>query len=154
MKVDPNSISAKYGPSGLRSVIDATPAEPLPPPALKPINGEGHDPPLPKLVPIRFVEGEKIPSRKWIVHGGWIPARKATLIQGDGGDGKTSLGATTPIGLRDRASVAGPARRRKHFDRVLHRRRRGRSQIAADGHRRLLWAALRQHWQDASFSEA
>ena len=92
MKVDPNSISAKYGPGGLRSVIDATPAEPLPPPALKPINGEGHDPPLPKLVPIRFVEGEMIPPRKWIVHSGWIPARKASLIQGDGGDGKTSLG--------------------------------------------------------------
>jgi hypothetical protein len=46
--------------------------------------------PIPKLVPIHFVEGEIIPPRKWIVRG-WFPARKVTLIQGDGGDGKTTL---------------------------------------------------------------
>jgi hypothetical protein len=47
--------------------------------------------PLPKLVPIRFVEGEIIPPREWIVHDGWIPTRKVTLLQGDGGHGKTPL---------------------------------------------------------------
>ena len=49
------------------------------------------DEPLPKLVPIRFVKGEILPPREWIVHDGWIPTRKVTLIQGDGGDGKTPL---------------------------------------------------------------
>jgi RecA-family ATPase len=48
------------------------------------------DEPLPKLVPLRFIEGEIIPPRKWIVRG-WFPTRKVTLIQGDGGDGKTTL---------------------------------------------------------------
>jgi RecA-family ATPase len=46
---------------------------------------------LPKLVPISFVEGEVLKPRKWIVHDGWIPTRKVTLAQGNGGDGKTSL---------------------------------------------------------------
>jgi hypothetical protein len=50
-----------------------------------------HDKPLPKLVPIRFVEGEIPKPREWIVHDGWIPTRKVTLLQGDGGDGKTPL---------------------------------------------------------------
>jgi hypothetical protein len=50
----------------------------------------GADEPPPKLAPIRFVEGEAIPCREWTVPG-WIPKRKVTLIQGDGGDGKTSL---------------------------------------------------------------
>jgi hypothetical protein len=49
------------------------------------------DKPLPKLVPIRFVEGEIPKPREWIVHDGWIPTRKVTLLQGDGGDGKTPL---------------------------------------------------------------
>jgi RecA-family ATPase len=48
------------------------------------------DGPLPKLTPIRFVKGEEIPQREWTVPE-WIPKRKVTLIQGDGGDGKTSL---------------------------------------------------------------
>ena len=53
-------------------------------------NGGG-DKPLPKLISVRFVEGEVIPPRGWIVHDGWIPKRKTTLILGDGGDGKTTL---------------------------------------------------------------
>jgi hypothetical protein len=48
--------------------------------------------PLPKLVPIRFIKGEKIPPRGWTVHDGWIPERKATLFQGNGGDGKSTIG--------------------------------------------------------------
>jgi RecA-family ATPase len=51
----------------------------------------GAEEPLPKLVPLRFVKGEEIPPREWIVHDGWIPTRKTTLLQGDGGDGKTPL---------------------------------------------------------------
>src|ERR1700722_6572422 len=51
-----------------------------------------HDKPLPKLVPIRFVEGEIPKPREWIVHDGWITTRKVTLLQGDGGDGKTAAG--------------------------------------------------------------
>ena len=62
------------------------PPEPSPEPAPPP-----GDEPLPKLVPLRLVKGEVLPPREWIVHDGWIPARKTTLIQGDGGDGKTSL---------------------------------------------------------------
>jgi RecA-family ATPase len=54
-----------------------------------PNGGDGE--PLSKLVPIQFVVGEKLPPRKWIAPDGWIPARKTTLIQGDGVDGKTSL---------------------------------------------------------------
>ena len=48
----------------------------------------GH--PLPKLIPIRFVKGEIIRPREWIVRG-WIPTRKVTLLQGDGGLGKSPL---------------------------------------------------------------
>jgi len=47
--------------------------------------------PLPKLVPVRFVEGEVIQPLEWIVHDGWIPKRKVTLVQADGGEGKTQL---------------------------------------------------------------
>jgi RecA-family ATPase len=46
---------------------------------------------FPKLTPIRFIEGEILPPRKWIVPDGWMPARKVKLIQGDGGDGKSTL---------------------------------------------------------------
>ena len=56
-----------------------------------PIREAIDDEPLPKLIPLRFVKGEVLPPRVWIVDDGWIPARKTTLIQGDGGDGKTSL---------------------------------------------------------------
>jgi len=57
-----------------------------------PRGGDGEDgKPLPKLVPLHFVEGEKVPPREWIAHDGWIPSRKVTLLQGDGGDGKTPL---------------------------------------------------------------
>jgi hypothetical protein len=67
-----------------------------------PPNGEGDygfsestprddDKPLAKLTPIRFVKGEILPPREWIAYGGWIPTRKVTLIQGDGGEGKTPL---------------------------------------------------------------
>ena len=49
------------------------------------------DKPLPKLVPIRFVKGEILPPREWIVYDGWMPTRKVALLQGDGGDGKTPL---------------------------------------------------------------
>jgi AAA domain len=52
-------------------------------------NGEGE--PLAKLTPISFVEGEVLSPRDWIVYDGWIPTRKVTLIQGDGGEGKTPL---------------------------------------------------------------
>ena len=52
--------------------------------------GNGADEPLPKLVPIRFVKGEVIPPREWIaLH--WIPKGTVTLVQGNGGDGKTPL---------------------------------------------------------------
>ena len=44
-----------------------------------------------KLTPIRFVKGEILPPREWIVYDGWIPTRKVTLLQGDGGEGKTPL---------------------------------------------------------------
>jgi len=53
--------------------------------------GNGAGEPLPKLVPIRFVKGELIPPREWIVYDGWIPSRKVTLLQGDGAVGKTLL---------------------------------------------------------------
>jgi AAA domain/Bifunctional DNA primase/polymerase, N-terminal len=46
---------------------------------------------LEKLTPIRFVRGEVLPPREWIAYDGWIPTRKVTLLQGDGGEGKTPL---------------------------------------------------------------
>ena len=46
---------------------------------------------LPKLGGVRFLRGEVLPPREFLVAGGWIPMRKVTLLQGDGGDGKTLL---------------------------------------------------------------
>ncbi len=51
----------------------------------------GAEEPLPKLVPLRFDKDEVLKPREWIVHDGWIPTRKTTLIQGNGGDGKTPI---------------------------------------------------------------
>ena len=45
---------------------------------------------LPKLVPHTFVQGKVLPPREWVVPG-WVPMNKVTLLQGDGGDGKTLL---------------------------------------------------------------
>ncbi len=59
-------------------------------PAADPAKGNGADDPLPKLVPIRFVKGETVPPREWIVLH-WIPKGTVTLVQGNGGDGKTPL---------------------------------------------------------------
>ena len=50
----------------------------------------GESQPIPKLSPIRFIEGEVLPPREWIVPD-WLPTRKVALLQGDGGDGKTPL---------------------------------------------------------------
>ena len=52
-------------------------------------NGGGE--PTAKLAPIRFVEGESIPPRDWIVPDGWLGTRTSTLFQGDGGDGKSTI---------------------------------------------------------------
>ena len=49
------------------------------------------EPPDPgPLVPLPFVPGRKLPAREWLVDG-WVPMNKVTLLQGDGGDGKTLL---------------------------------------------------------------
>jgi hypothetical protein len=56
----------------------------------KTTKGNGADEPLPKLIPIRFVKGEIVPPRQWIVPH-WIPDGTITLLQGNGGDGKTPL---------------------------------------------------------------
>ena len=48
------------------------------------------DGPLSKLVPHTFVQGKVLPPREWVVPG-WVPMNKVTLLQGDGGDGKTLL---------------------------------------------------------------
>jgi RecA-family ATPase len=55
-----------------------------------PTKGNGAGEPLPKLVPIRFVKGETIPPREWTVPH-WVPEGTITLLQGNGGDGKTPL---------------------------------------------------------------
>jgi hypothetical protein len=38
----------------------------------------GEAEPLPKLIPLQFIEGEELPPRGWRVHGGWIPDRTST----------------------------------------------------------------------------
>ena len=45
---------------------------------------------LPKLVPIRFVKGAPVPELGWTVNG-WVPTEEVTLIQGDGGLGKSTI---------------------------------------------------------------
>jgi hypothetical protein len=61
-----------------------------PPP--DPSNGADHDQPLPKLTPIPYIEGEIIPPQEWLVEP-WIPMEgHATLFQGDGGYGKSTIG--------------------------------------------------------------
>jgi RecA-family ATPase len=94
MKDDANSIHLREGSEGLLKSFDksfdrtaTTPNDEHEAPG----NGADPEPPLPKLIPMRFVEGEVPKPREWIVHDGWIPRRKVTLIQGDGGDGKTPL---------------------------------------------------------------
>jgi RecA-family ATPase len=52
-----------------------------------PIDEGQPDGPLPKLVPLKRIKGR---VREWAVPG-WIPKRTATLIQGDGGLGKSTL---------------------------------------------------------------
>jgi hypothetical protein len=64
--------------------------QPEPPRPGEPVERSPQDAPLRKLVPICFVKDEAIPEREWTVPG-WIPKRKVTLLQGDGGDGKTPL---------------------------------------------------------------
>lgn len=46
--------------------------------------------PPPSLVPMPYVKGRAPPVREWTVPG-WVPKRKVTLLQGDGGDGKSTL---------------------------------------------------------------
>jgi hypothetical protein len=46
--------------------------------------------PLPKLVPIRFVKGQPVPELEWTVRG-WVPKQEVTLVQGDGGLGKSTI---------------------------------------------------------------
>jgi hypothetical protein len=111
---DANDIRRALGVDGLRQALDDTPAEKIQPAgerrersgyggggAPRP-NGPGDygvgaqapqedDQPLPKLIPLRFVNGEKLLPREWIAYDGWIPTRTTTLIQGDGGDGKSTL---------------------------------------------------------------
>ena len=59
------------------------------------------DEPAVKLVPHTFARGRVLPPREWVVPG-WVPMRKVTLLQGDGGDGKTllmrQLQASTALG--------------------------------------------------------
>ena len=43
-----------------------------------------------KLVDPLSLQGKAIPDRKWVVPG-WIPHGHVTLLQGNGGDGKTTL---------------------------------------------------------------
>ena len=63
-----------------------------------------HDKPLPKLVPIRFVEGE-IPKPREVDCFMTVGFRhgRVTLLQGDGGDWKNAAGAAIALKLRDRA---------------------------------------------------
>ena len=48
------------------------------------------DAPAPKLTPIRFFKGAPVPELEWTVPG-WIPKQEVTLIQGDGGLGKSTI---------------------------------------------------------------
>jgi AAA domain/Primase C terminal 2 (PriCT-2) len=48
-------------------------------------------PKLAKLIPHVFVTGKVRPPREFLVKQGWIPMKKVTLLQGDGGDGKSLL---------------------------------------------------------------
>lgn len=99
--INPKQRDAPNGDSGLRE-------RPAPP------NG-GDGEPLPKLIPIPYIEGETIPQQEWLVEP-WIPMDgQTTLFQGDGGDGKTTIGqqlqsscatALPWLGLRARECVS------------------------------------------------
>jgi hypothetical protein len=56
---------------------------------IPPLDGEDGKP-LPKLVPIRFIKGQPVPELEWTVRG-WVPKHEVTLIQGDGGLGKSTI---------------------------------------------------------------
>lgn len=94
---DANQIAREDGIDALRRVLDETPDERLedeedgPRNDGAPPNGEEAtdpaDEPLPKLVLHKRVKGL---TRAWNVPG-WIPKRTPTLIQGDGGLGKSTL---------------------------------------------------------------
>jgi RecA-family ATPase len=56
-------------------------------------NGGGtdaRDEPLPKLIPIRFANEQRVPEHEWTAQG-WIPKEEVTLVQGDGGLGKSTI---------------------------------------------------------------
>ncbi len=72
------------GPRSLRWRL----AQPKPPSLSGKGNGEAER--LDPLVFVPYIKGEEVPPREWIVPD-WIPLGKPTLIQGDGGIGKSAL---------------------------------------------------------------
>jgi AAA domain len=75
------STTHRYKPNGDEPPPHYGDRNPPPP------GGEAEDPPLPKLVPLKRVKGR---VREWSVRE-WVPKRTVTLLQGDGGLGKSTL---------------------------------------------------------------
>jgi RecA-family ATPase len=62
-----------------------------PPPESESGNGADDEPPLPKLVPLPYIEGETVTPQEWLIEP-WVPMDgQATLFQGDGGEGKSTI---------------------------------------------------------------
>jgi AAA domain len=74
------STTHRYKPNGDEPPPHYGDRNPPPP-------GEAEEPPLPKLVPLKRVKGR---VREWSVRE-WVPKRTVTLLQGDGGLGKSTL---------------------------------------------------------------
>jgi len=74
------STTHRYKPNGDEPPPHYGDRNPPPP-------GGEEEPPLPKLVPLKRVKGR---VREWSVRE-WVPKRTVTLLQGDGGLGKSTL---------------------------------------------------------------
>ena len=70
--------------------------------------GEDSGEPPAKLAFLPYIKGQSVPAREWIVPD-WVPRRKLTLPQGNGGLGKSALVQQLAIGARDGARLNWPA---------------------------------------------
>ena len=109
MKVDPNSILLSHGVDGLREAIEATPAEPLPPPA-SPERGNGGETDQGAMPVLEVLDvgddDQPIPPRQWLLGNAFCREFVSGLIA-PGAGAKTSLRLAQALSLTSGRSLTG-----------------------------------------------